>query len=97
MNRIDPGKARLRSALGGHRGGVFSVAFGPAGAVLAAACGDGTVKLWDAATGDLITTLAEHERLVLAMAFDPAGALLVTAGHEETVRLWGLEVWGLEG
>jgi len=46
MNRIDPGKARLRSALGGHRGGVFSVAFGPAGALLVTAGHEETVRLW---------------------------------------------------
>src|SRR5207302_1300171 len=37
--------------LEGHRGPVRCVAFAPGGALLATGGGDGTARLWDAATG----------------------------------------------
>ena len=46
--------------LKGHTNGVFSVAFSPDGARLASASRDGTVKLWDAATGQELRTLKGH-------------------------------------
>ena len=46
--------------LKGHTGGVTSVAFSPDGKRLASAGEDGTVKVWDAATGQEILTLKGH-------------------------------------
>ena len=44
----------------GHHGIVNSVAFSPDGKLLASGSVDKTVKLWDAATGAEVHTLAGH-------------------------------------
>ena len=42
---------KLRDTLQGHRNGVHSVAYSPDGKTLASGSFDGTIKLWDVATG----------------------------------------------
>jgi serine/threonine protein kinase len=77
-----------RLTLAGNAGPVWAVAFNPAGDTLAMAIDDGTVKLWDPATGRVRATLAGHRGPVWAVAFSPDGKTLATASDDETVKLW---------
>ncbi|MFL6260862.1 MAG: pentapeptide repeat-containing protein [Thermoanaerobaculia bacterium] len=72
----------------GHTGAIQSVAWNPDGTVLATASDDGTIKLWDAASGRLLNTLAGHESWVRSVAWAPDGQRLASAGDDKTVRLW---------
>jgi WD40 repeat protein len=71
---------------------VNAVVFSPNGRLLATADGDGTVRLWNPATGQPVGAPlpvdASGNGGVNAVAFSPDGRLLATAGGDGTVRLW---------
>jgi hypothetical protein len=72
----------LRGRLQGHWRRVNGVAFSPDGKTVASASDDGTLRLWDAANGQILTTLITHERLpVRSVAFSPDGKTLVSGEH----------------
>ncbi|MEV7415273.1 helix-turn-helix domain-containing protein [Streptomyces sp. NPDC089919] len=67
---------------------LWQAAFAPGGRLLAAAAGDGTVRLWDPVRGRTPAALTGHHGGVFAVAFSPDGRLLASAGADRTVRLW---------
>ena len=60
--------------------------FSPEGDRIISASFDGTIKVWDAATGQEILTLEGHAGPVLSMAFD--GQRIISGGKDNTVRIW---------
>jgi Tol biopolymer transport system component len=80
---------------------VLSVAFSPDGRLLASRADDGTVKLWEVATGREVRTLRGHTDWVRSVAFSPDGRLLASGADDGTVKLWevatGREVRTLGG
>jgi WD40 repeat protein len=67
---------------------VCQVGFHPNGKLLLTAFEDGTVQLWDAATGDPVGQVMRHEKAVEAFACSRDHKLLATAGNDRTARLW---------
>jgi WD40 repeat protein len=77
--------------LKGHAKGVFHVAYSPDGTLLATSSRDGTVRLWDAASGAERRALKGHTDVVYSSAFSPDGKLLASAGADQTVKIWAVD------
>ena len=75
--------------LPGHGGSVNAIAYSHNGEFLASGSTDGTVKLWNAKTGDLLETLMV-EGVVYRVAFTRNDEWLATAGEDTNVKLWNL-------
>jgi hypothetical protein len=73
------------ATLTGHRSNVLSATFSPDGARIVTASADWTAKVWDAATGQLLTTLEGHD-WVRSAAFSPDGTRIVTASLDRTAK-----------
>jgi WD40 repeat protein len=67
---------------------IDAAAFSPDGTIVATGAFDGTLTLWDAATGAVKATLQGHKDRVSTAAFSPTGAALATGSSDGTVRIW---------
>ena len=83
----EAGGTLLRRAWWAHADMVWSLAFSPDGLTLASGSWDGTVKLWDLASGALLWK-GQHPSHVNRVAFAPDGNILASSVNDATVRLW---------
>ncbi|KAJ0413320.1 putative wd40 protein [Aspergillus carlsbadensis] len=73
--------------LEGHSGRVISLAFSPNSQLLGSGSENGTIKIWDTATGILKHSLEGHANRVHSVAFSPNGQHLIS-GSLEAIRFW---------
>jgi WD40 repeat protein len=73
----------------------FTLDYSPDGQLLAAGDSENGVRIWNAASGDLVHETVGHSGnpqrvsgLVWKVAFSPDGAALASAGGDTAVRLW---------
>jgi WD40 repeat protein/serine/threonine protein kinase len=81
---------------------VTSVCFSGDGRRLASCEGQKRiVRVWDAATGELVRSIEGHTDTVSSVCFSPDGQRLATASYDRTVKVWdlgtGQEVHSLKG
>jgi WD40 repeat protein len=72
--------------------GCDALAFSPDGRILATAHRDGSVALWDVASGQFIRRLGSHKYGIRSLAFAPDGKVLVTGGDwsGDNLKVWNL-------
>ncbi len=80
-------RVALRLGLG-HRGSARSVSWSPDGSLIASGSSDGSVRLWQAATGEAVRVLAGSGGRVLAVSWSPDGSLIASGSDDGSVRLW---------
>lgn len=66
----------------------WRVVFSPDGRTVATGHVDGTVQLWNTATGQLRAVLKGHRDAVFQLAFSPDGGMLASGGDASDVRIW---------
>ena len=72
----------------GHIKQVDSVAFSADGKTLASGSADGTIRLWNTATQQMIGTPLNNGAAVDSVAFSPDGKTLASGSDDGTIRLW---------
>jgi WD40 repeat protein len=87
----DVQSGEVLATLASQPGDVLGIAFSPDGSRLATSTGDGTVHLFDAASG--------LQRLALSgaaapgdVAFSPDGSMLASSTFDGTARVWALDI-----
>ncbi len=69
---------------------MYSLAFSIDGKRLVSAGANGTLKVWETATGQLQQVLQRHTSLVRSVAATPDGKQLVSSSEDQTVKVWNL-------
>jgi hypothetical protein len=64
------------------------LAWSPGGTLIATGSDDRTVRLWEAASGQLLCTLEGRAGAVRSVAWAPDGGQLASGADDGTVRLW---------
>ncbi|MCS6865170.1 MAG: hypothetical protein RMJ56_13440 [Gemmataceae bacterium] len=83
-----PGKLRQ---FRGHNGQVQSIDFSPNGQLIASAAHDGTIRLWDAASGAELRTFAPKIGPLHHVAFSPDGLTVAFSSERGHIGLLDLE------
>ncbi|KAG8707426.1 hypothetical protein FRC09_001830 [Ceratobasidium sp. 395] len=77
--------------LEGHTKSVSSVAYSPDGACIVSGSQDGTIRVWDAHTGQIVGQPLSHTSSVNSVAYSPNGTYIVSLTND-TVYIWDARV-----
>ena len=75
-------------AMGTHEGPINHAALSPNARRVVTASSDGTARVWDAQTGEMLTPPLRHRAAVTYAAFSPDGNRILTASEDRTARVW---------
>ncbi len=74
-----------------HPAAVTDARFSSDGRYLLTASRDGVARIWDIASGEVITAFRGHLGQVTSVAFSPAGGQIATGSTDRTARVWNLD------
>lgn len=91
VEKVDaPRKPSVVPAFEGHTEAVNCLVLSADGRLALSGGQDHTVRLWDAASGKLLQTLAGHTAAVRGVALSPDGKQALSCGDDRTIRHWEL-------
>jgi WD40 repeat protein len=73
-----------------HGDSVFGIAYSSDGTMLASACRDGTVSLWNTTTGKVIRKYNAHKVEARSVAFFAKDRGLISGGSDSRIQFWDL-------
>lgn len=88
--QVEGGKELFTGRLSGTATPVTTVEFSPDGRMVAAACGDGPIDLWEVPSGKLKHTFFGRTGQGQRIAFSPDGKTLAAVASDGTVQRWGV-------
>jgi WD40 repeat protein len=71
-----------------HPTGVRGIAWHPNGKLLATACGDGQIRVWDIDAANLVAVFRGHQSVADHVEYSNDGRLLASTGWDDSFRLW---------
>jgi len=90
-------RARVTSELVGHEGAIHGLAFGPDGRRVATAGADGSLRVWEAASGEeLLRVDGSQGDALAAVAWSPDGDLLASASFAGGLGVWRADDGAME-
>ena len=72
----------------GHREEVTCIVRSPQPDAFAVGYADGSIRLWSASTGSVLTTFNGHKKAITALAFDKRGTRLASGSQDTDLILW---------
>ena len=80
--------ARGPVVLGRHDAGAETARWSPDGSRVISSSADRTARIWDAHSGQLLTTLQSGFGIVYSARYSPDSTRIVTASDDDTARVW---------
>src|SRR5262249_16913589 len=74
----------------GHRSGINGLLFNNDGRILISGSNDGTVRLWETASGKEVRVLEGHRKGISGIALTPDGQTLASGSYDLTLKLWDM-------
>ncbi|MEM9540336.1 MAG: WD40 repeat domain-containing protein [Cyanobacteria bacterium P01_E01_bin.42] len=90
-------QGELQRSLYGHQLDITAIAIDPQGKMLATGSEDGSIRLWQIATGKTMGTFSthlifgSHTRAVAHLSFSTDGNTLISTAQDATLKLWDLQ------